>query len=158
MCIFSEPIYVVGFFLHCVFIQRERKQWTVYCTSPQSFKVFLICWLNNFGTFTELVVFFKFSIQTYQPLLNYRRGDFVYHPWGCTLIYRPLSYPIRFLVFIVPIKGTRDLYLFFSGRKSLKNQPRGVIKWGIINIFFRGFLSHFSSHLPQFYDVTWLIF
>ena len=31
-------------------------------------------------------------------------------------------------------------------------------KWWIIHIFFRGFLSHFPSHLPHFYDATWLIF
>ena len=31
-------------------------------------------------------------------------------------------------------------------------------KWGIIHLFLRGFLSHFSSRLPHFYDVIWLIF
>ena len=34
------------------------------------------------------------SFQTFQPLiLIYRRNNFVYHLWGCTLIYQPLSYP-----------------------------------------------------------------
>ena len=34
--------------------QREMGQWAVYYTSPQSFIIrFLICWLNNFGDFSE---------------------------------------------------------------------------------------------------------
>ena len=33
-----------------------------------------------------------------------------------------------------------------------------IMKIGIIHIFLRGFLSHFSSHLPHFYDVKSLIF
>ena len=43
-----------------------------------------------------------------------------------------------------------------SGTKWLKNQPRDVVKMSDY-LFFR-FFSHFSSHLPRFYDVTWLIF
>ena len=42
---------------------------------------------------------------------------------------------------------------FGRGTKSLKNQPRDVIKMRDYPSLFRGFLSHFSS-----YDVTWLIF
>ena len=39
----------------------------------------------------------KSSVQTFQPLVViYRRGNFMYQNyWGCTSIYRPLSYPFR---------------------------------------------------------------
>ena len=30
-------------------------------------------------------------------ILIYRRGNFMYHHWGCTSIYWPLSYPFRSL-------------------------------------------------------------
>ena len=39
-----------------------------------------------------------------------------------------------------------------------KSQPCDVIKIKDNPSLFAGFLSHFSSHLPPFYDVTWLIF
>ena len=37
-------------------------------------------------------------------------------------------------------------------------KPCDVIKIRDYPPLFRGFLSQFSSHLPLFYDVTWLIF
>ena len=40
------------------------------------------------------------NAQTFQPLiLIYRRGNFVCHDWGCTSIFRPLSYPFKSLVY-----------------------------------------------------------
>ena len=68
-------------------------------TSPQ---IFLMCWLNNFEDFYWVLIgwFIKFSVQTFQPIiLIYRRGNFKYHK-GCTLIYRPLSYPFRSMVLL----------------------------------------------------------
>ncbi len=42
--------------------------------------------------------FIKSSVQPFQPLiLIYRRDNIVYYHWGCTSIYRPLSYPFRSL-------------------------------------------------------------
>ena len=44
--------------------------------------------------------FIKLSIQMFQPLIVIkRRSNFVYHPWECTLIYWPFSYPFRSLTF-----------------------------------------------------------
>ena len=60
----------------------------------------LIRWLNNFGNFYRIliVLFIKLSVQTFQPLIViYRMGNFVYHHWGCTSIYKSLSYPCRIL-------------------------------------------------------------
>ena len=42
------------------------------------------------------------------------------------------------------------LWYLDSWTKCLKNQPCDVIKWGIIHLFFRDFLSQFSSHLRIF--------
>ena len=45
--------------------------------------------------------FIKLNVQTFQPLiLINRRGNFVYTHWGCTSIYRPLSFPYRSLLYI----------------------------------------------------------
>ena len=44
--------------------------------------------LNFIGWLIEL------SVQT---VVIYRWGNFVYDHWGCTLIYRPLTYPCYFL-------------------------------------------------------------
>ena len=56
--------------------------------------------------------------------------------------------------------------LFRNERKSILVTLQSISKIShvttknleIIHLFFRGFLSHFYSHLPHFYDVTWLIF
>ena len=46
-----------------------------------------------------ICLFIKLSVQTFQPLIViYRRENFVYHHWVCTLISLPLSYPFRSLV------------------------------------------------------------
>ena len=74
---------------------------SVYCTSPQSYVItFLMGWINNFGDFYRILIsrFIQLSVQTFQPLIViYKRSNFVYHHWGCTPIYRPLSYPFRSL-------------------------------------------------------------
>ncbi len=49
-------------------------------------------------------LFITSSVQTLQPLiLIYRRGNFVYQYWVITLIYRPLSYPYRYLRHAAPL-------------------------------------------------------
>ena len=66
--------------------QGGRGHWAVY-TSPQNFVItFFIPRLYNSG---------DFYCQTLQQLIvSYRRVNFVCHHFGCTEIYRPLSYPL----------------------------------------------------------------
>ena len=60
------------------------------------------------GSFIEL------SVQTFQPLIViYRSGYLVYNHWGCTVIYRPLSYPFRSLNSCTSYGSTYPC-LFFS--------------------------------------------
>ena len=59
---------------------------------------FLFVRLTTLGTLIEflyLCCFIMFSIIVSTIILINRRVNFVYHHWGCTSIYRPLSYPIR---------------------------------------------------------------
>ena len=62
---------------------------------------FLIRWLNNFGDLHWKLIGWMVNsakCQTFQQLfVIYRRGNFVNYNWGCTLIYRSLSYPFRSL-------------------------------------------------------------
>ena len=57
------------------------------------YKRFLIRWINNFVDLLNFDLYFnKFNVQTFQQLiLIYRRGNFAYHLWGCTLIFRSLQ-------------------------------------------------------------------
>ena len=76
--------------------EREKGQWDVYYNSLKSFIItFLIRWLNNLQ-WILIGWFIKFSVPTFQALiLITRRGNLLYHDWGCTSIYRPLTYPFR---------------------------------------------------------------
>ena len=59
-----------------------------------------MCWLSNFGDFYWIVNgwFIKLWVKTLQPLIvMYRKGNFVYHHWGCISIYWLLSYTFRSL-------------------------------------------------------------
>ena len=59
---------------------------------------FLFVRLTTLGTLIEflyLCCFIMFSIIVSTIILINRRVNFVYHHWGRTSIYRPLSYPIR---------------------------------------------------------------
>ena len=40
---------------------------------------------------------------------NYRRSNFVYHHWGCTSNYRPLSHFFRFLVLLITLMSDKQL-------------------------------------------------
>ena len=73
--------------------QGGRWHWTVNYTGTQSFIApWLTHWLKNFTTWILIGWFIKLSVQTFLPLiLIFRRGNFVYHHWRCTSIYRPLS-------------------------------------------------------------------
>ena len=63
---------------------------------------FLICWYQNIGDFYWMIGWFiKVSVHSFQPtVVIYRWGNFVYHNWGCTSNYRPLSYPFILLLWI----------------------------------------------------------
>ena len=75
--------------------QGGRWHWTLNYTGIQSFitplayllsqKLYYFYWILIGG-------FIKLSVQAFLPLiLIFRRGNFVYHHWRCTSIYRPLS-------------------------------------------------------------------
>ena len=62
--------------------------------------VFLFIGWTTLGTFIELIGWCtRLSVQTIQPLIVIKKRDIsVYHNWGYTSIYWPLSFPLRFLV------------------------------------------------------------
>ena len=104
-----------GFFLMDYYTQRDRGIWAIYYTSPQSF---IIRFITTLGTsiiicpyspispgiivqkeivnFDWLVIQLECSHDQQLILMN-RMRNFVYLHWGCTSIYRPLSYPFRSL-------------------------------------------------------------
>ena len=92
-----------------------RGHWAVYFTSPQNFKIrFLYVGITTLGNL--ICWFIKLCFQTFEPLnIIYRRGNIVYQFLGCISIYRPLSYPFRFL------KKTRQTYLQ-DGRIQKRNK------------------------------------
>ena len=84
----------------CV-LQGGRRHWAVNYISSQRF-VITFSYLLTLGTCIEFWLgsyFIKFRFHTLQPLIViYRMGNFVYHYWGYTSIYRPLPYPLLSLV------------------------------------------------------------
>ena len=78
----------------------------------QSFiKHFLIRGLNNF---VDLNKFWVVGLLSWiLNVLIYRRSNFVYQYWGCTQIYRPLSYPFRsLLLFLSLICTCPNIHVF----------------------------------------------
>ena len=70
-------------------IQRVWGQWAVITRIPKV--LFLFVFLTTFGTlenFDWLIGWFiMLSVQMFKTLIvMYRKGNFVYHQWGCTLI------------------------------------------------------------------------
>ena len=74
-------------------------------TSPQSF---ILTFSYSVVGLTTLELnfywlFIKLSVKTFQPLtVIYKRDNFVYNHWGCTSIYRPLSFPFISLTITRP--------------------------------------------------------
>ena len=65
---------------------------------PQSFIItFLILWLKNFGNFNFDGWFIKLSVHKFQ-IVAWVILCIINHYWGCTSIYRSLSYPLRSLL------------------------------------------------------------
>ena len=74
--------------------------------------------------------FIKLRVQTFQLLIViYRKGNFVYHHWRCTSIYRPVSYTFRSLIFSKWILTYVKLKLFFWNVSGcLTNIPIKLLK------------------------------
>ena len=88
--------------------------------------VFLFVGLTTLGDFKWILIgwFIKLKVKTFQPLIIiYKMGNFVYYHLGCTSIYRPVSYPLRYL--IISGHNTRTSKLIFLG---------GGLKWGPLKI------------------------
>ena len=69
---------------------------------------------------------YKLSVQMFQALISsYRRGNFVCHYWGCTLIYLSLSYPFRSLVVVPQKEWSLHKVNFFSS--SMNPIPKYII-------------------------------
>ena len=100
--------------------QRKSGQWTFFYTNPQSLELTLfIRWLK---TLEASVNFDWLSVQTFQLLiLICRSGNFVYHHWGSTSIYQPLSYPFKSLLFLTIIP------ILWWGKVPLKRIPTSGI-------------------------------
>ena len=67
-----------------------------------------VLYLNLIGWFKTI------TVQTFRPLIViYRKVNFEYIDWECTSIYRPLSYPFRYLkITMVPKVLIRKLKNF----------------------------------------------
>ena len=68
------------------------------------------------------------SVFTFQPLiLIYGRDNFVYHHWGCTWVYRPLSYPFRslYIIFFLYL----DLTMWPAAPSSSTTPPSSAPPW-----------------------------
>ena len=74
---------------------------TLNCLLHQSPKfhntVFLFVESTTSGTYIRIWLVCLISVQTFQPLIEIPRDNFVYHYWVCTPIYQPLFYPFRSL-------------------------------------------------------------
>ena len=80
--------------------QGGRGHWAVYYTRPRKF-------YNNVYLFVQQLwelllcligLSIKLIFKTFKSIIViYRRGNFMYHYWGCTSIYQSSSYPFKSL-------------------------------------------------------------
>ncbi len=91
----------VGQLLSCYNIFHIFPHIIVFQSDFQNFDVITIR-IKTLDTFIKsLLVGLSRSVQIFQPIiLIYIRLQCVYHNWGCTAIYRSLSYPLRSLILI----------------------------------------------------------
>ena len=89
-------------------IGQEQREWGdnglfITLVPKVLYIVFYFVCLITLGTFVNLIGWFiKLSVHTFQsPILIYGMGNSLYHEWGCTSIYRLLSYPLRSLVVLL---------------------------------------------------------
>ena len=86
---------------------RSRRSWWNWQTRGMAWftgqsGIFYQGGRGHCGLFHLILIgwFIKLSVRKFQPLiLIYWRDDYAYQYWGCTSIYRPLSYSFRFLGF-----------------------------------------------------------
>ena len=107
--------------------ERERGQQAVYYTSPQrliitfSYSLALQLW----GLLMDFISWFiKLCVQAFQPLILINRGG---NHWGCTTIYRLLSYPFISLVKL----------------KTIHFYPRRTIRYNNLSSLNRNFKQDF---------------
>ena len=80
--------------------QRGREHWAVLVIPKVLYLRFIICWLNNFGDFHRILIGWLSNrvSKTFQSQIVIEiMANFVYHHWGSTTIYQPLSYLFRTL-------------------------------------------------------------
>ena len=77
--------------------------------------------LIRWGALLNVIgLFIKVTVQKFLPLVViYRRGVFLYHHLGCTLIYQPLSYLFRSLV-IEQYRARIDIWQLTKTHKERK--------------------------------------
>ena len=88
------------------------------------------------------------QVYTHRKIMQWRAE-------GCNLSVREMYLSIY--TTFSRAKNTSFNWYLGQRPKCLKNQACDVIKMSDYPSLFRGFLSHFPSHLPNFYDVTYLI-
>ena len=90
-----------------------------------------------FVVLTNLKILKWLRVQTFQLLIViYRRSNLVYYYWGCTSIYRPLSYPFR------SFSSSGDILLYFClnifvscfDRAKMFLLTKGFIEF-VVNLF-----------------------
>ena len=131
-----------------VISNRERGDIGLFITLVFKEYFFLICWLNFRDFYWILIGWFNnLSVQTFQPLtVIYRSGNFVYHHWWCTSIYRTLYSPCSQLChsfyntkmylliltksfynlrFLIIIKKRRVSIILNEMNKTSRSQPHG---------------------------------
>ena len=59
----------------------------------------------------------------------YIRSNFVYHHWGCILIYDPLSYPLIFLILMLFISTSllHFKYVYSTNCKDMRPRKKGAM-------------------------------
>ena len=92
--------YIQKSMTYCNFLESERitshgerEHWAVNYTCTQS-----LINLKTLGIYLKSLLgrYNKLSIQNFSTIdLSPEDWHFIYHNWGCTLIYHPLSYPLR---------------------------------------------------------------
>ena len=96
MFVSTELIPLLEFVSVPHFREREVTMGCLTHKSPKFYNyIFLLAGLTFLGTILNFDWFSLFYLVFQLLIVNYRRDNFVYHHWGCTSIYRSLSYPLH---------------------------------------------------------------
>ena len=108
--------------------QGGREHWAVYYTRLQSF--IITCSYSLAQQLGSLIKFISCFMKLNVLAFPQRICNFVYHNWGCTSIYQPLSHPFRY-------PGWQRFHLTPDCLKSTisryKNFRKQVSRWAYIN-------------------------